>query len=1394
MATPTLVGIGPTAVGASSSSVTVGWPAGLQAGDYAILCVESARNATTPSGPSGWSFIRLEVSPTDPEGAMVMVWGRYLPSGTMADVTVTGSMHLSGCIAVFRGVDPAQAYESSNTSYSAAATSTTLPAFTSLSSDGAGRILFYAVATGAAGSYVSGVSSGPAVTVARASGHSSFEGGGLSLLVGASAIGAGTVAKNSVTFNTSTDSASAHFLLRPVPVSEIAGATSFQVTGAATGARLARASAAVGGAVTGSGALGGSAALASSAVATLSPAGTVRGAGMLAATLALSFAAGGGLGGAAGVAGTAALQVASTAALTGNGAVAGSASATLAGTASGLAIPGMGGYGAVGMVAAGTAAGRGALTGNAGSVLTWAATLSGNVPAAGAADLSIDATASLRANAGLAAVAPTSITAAAVPSGSAALAAGAALSVNIAPAALHGQAAFSGNAATTLVGSGSMQRLVRGAGNAGVTFGLAPATLSSLLQLEAQGTFALDAQGAMTAAGALRGTGAWSLSGSGQALRIVDPVIEQHWRVPSRRPVLLLTIGAPPLPVVTPISAVEITDNVDPHQAPELAGPESLTVVAGLDSAHLAWAYVGPKAATFVVELAEDALGSPSGWAIAGSTADLQYALSGLTNGTVWVRVYATLNGRNSSPTAAQPVTPIPTITVTATATAVETLQDDVTTLEGVTTAHATALNDLDARATAIENDVGGLQTETTALAAADSALDARVTAAEDNITSQASSLTSLQSSLEINRSVAGRTPRIFRQPAAPAISGTRYNTLLQTTGLNVSPWSKTATVAPSTVGDPEGYLQAFRITPTGDGQYVRQDVGSLGSIAGRTFTFSVWVRADTPHMCSIRLVAGTAGTAQVLDVFAGNLWQRVSIEKTYTSETDTALRVEVYPKQFGSTGAANNAVDVFGPQLQEGVLDEYQRVTVANDYDGNGIPPLSTWYDTDDGNKEYGWQLSGGTMQWLPGSDTRIAATAAATESLDTRVTAAEGTISTQASQITSINAALPWKASVSAVEALDVRIGATEAGVATYFASYTLTLDVNGKISGFKSVNDGTTSLFEVRADQFRVSAGPGDELLTWEYAVLTALKGSHSVKLGAGFGSSDDLIFWYGADGSTGTRTVENAKFAITKDGLRKLGSTQVNFGSGWTSGGAISYSATPTSATISVTAGTFAMGSQQVSYSASSASVSGTGGTSTTFWLYYDDPGLTGGSKTLVASTAVVDTYNSDSRVLVGSVTVAFPASGSSGGGGSGGYDPECVDYDTVLPDGRLVRDLQPGDLVECVDVRTGVRGMFPLLALGFGYANCYRVTTRHGEVIQSDTTPMDMPDGSVVRTPDLAGCPVLHRTWGFEPASIQFVGMRRVCKPDLGDRMFFAGTHRRRCVATHNIRYKDPTAP
>ncbi|WCE04426.1 hypothetical protein [Pseudoxanthomonas sp. JBR18] len=156
----------------------------------------------------------------------------------------------------------------------------------------------------------------------------------------------------------------------------------------------------------------------------------------------------------------------------------------------------------------------------------------------------------------------------------------------------------------------------------------------------------------------------------------------------------------------------------------------------------------------------------------------------------------------------------------------------------------------------------------------------------------------------------------------------------------------------------------------------------------------------------------------------------------------------------------------------------------------------------------------------------------------------------------------------------------------------------------------------------------------------------------------------------------------------------------------------------------------------------------------------------------------------------SYTVSIAGSPAQSNPGYGDPDlPYCVDWNSVLPDGRLVRSLRVGDLVECVDIATGERTYKPLLAMTFGYEDCCRVSTAHGSVVQSNSTPMDMKDGRVVKTPDLDGEQVLTHRDGFEVASVMPMGRRAVCKPDFGNCMFFAGERSDSTIATHNILYK-----
>lgn len=138
--------------------------------------------------------------------------------------------------------------------------------------------------------------------------------------------------------------------------------------------------------------------------------------------------------------------------------------------------------------------------------------------------------------------------------------------------------------------------------------------------------------------------------------------------------------------------------------------------------------------------------------------------------------------------------------------------------------------------------------------------------------------------------------------------------------------------------------------------------------------------------------------------------------------------------------------------------------------------------------------------------------------------------------------------------------------------------------------------------------------------------------------------------------------------------------------------------------------------------------------------------------------------------------------------------DCVGWDTLLPDGRLVRDLREGDSVLCLDVRTGAVEAFPLRAIRFGNEPVYQLRTESGASIkQSESTPMDVPDGRVVRTPDMVGELVAVKrgdtiTWE-RVAAVEFIGQETVIRLDLGNRMFFAGDAAQAAIATHNATQK-----
>lgn len=293
-----------------------------------------------------------------------------------------------------------------------------------------------------------------------------------------------------------------------------------------------------------------------------------------------------------------------------------------------------------------------------------------------------------------------------------------------------------------------------------------------------------------------------------------------------------------------------------------------------------------------------------------------------------------------------------------------------------------------------------------------------------------------------------------------------------------------------------------------------------------------------------------------------------------------------------------------------------------------------------------------------------------------------------------------------------------------------------------------------------------------------------------------SMADLRAAFG-DAVGGARTRAGSSFFLGTDGAIKLGGISVNYGSGFTSGATITFSAsagTPATATISVTAGSFAIGSKSYSYSASSVGVTGTNGTSVKYYLYYDDPGLAAGSKTLYASTDATVTYASDSKLFVGEVTVVFPSSGSGSGGGSN----PCVSVDAFVVGRRgpmRAGDVRVGEMLLLCDPVTLEDCWGTVTYSQRKPAPGVRIKTGLASLTCSTSAPIPTR-GRFVAAPDIQGLPVLvrdHRTDGLEEAivsDVAHVGVIDVQHITVGDRCFWASDDGQHYILHHNIKKPD----
>ena len=187
--------------------------------------------------------------------------------------------------------------------------------------------------------------------------------------------------------------------------------------------------------------------------------------------------------------------------------------------------------------------------------------------------------------------------------------------------------------------------------------------------------------------------------------------------------------------------------------------------------------------------------------------------------------------------------------------------------------------------------------------------------------------------------------------------------------------------------------------------------------------------------------------------------------------------------------------------------------------------------------------------------------------------------------------------------------------------------------------------TIAYEVR---FRV-AGSGSNYQVRRFPVPAP---SLTIKGGLVRGTSYEAsVRAIGADGQPSDWVDCSFTVAAGREGAMALPPVSSgNVGSRWAGSTAVTYNATDSIATVSVSAGSLQIGDGTVSYDAASASFAGSPNLVQKVYLYYDDPQLRGGARTLGITTDAVSSVSSYGRVLITALTLNFPPPGGTSSGG------------------------------------------------------------------------------------------------------------------------------------------------
>lgn len=311
-------------------------------------------------------------------------------------------------------------------------------------------------------------------------------------------------------------------------------------------------------------------------------------------------------------------------------------------------------------------------------------------------------------------------------------------------------------------------------------------------------------------------------------------------------------------------------------------------------------------------------------------------------------------------------------------------------------------------------------------------------------------------------------------------------------------------------------------------------------------------------------------------------------------------------------------------------------------------------------------------------------------------------------------------------------------------------------------------TATVYELR---YRlVPVAPDTEMNGWVYQRFTA---TTSIQLvGILRGRTYDLNVR--AESASGALSDWSQTYSFPIPDTNRTGSLALSANTAqkagvWNASTAVSYSLTSTSASISLTDAVLTIEGKSIAYSNASVNVSGSPLAQKTFWLYFNDPELQGGTRVLHASEDYEVAIGTRGNIIVFPLDLEFPDAGNTGGGsggvgGGGSLPPGCPQVNMLVEEETRgwirIGDLKRGDVIRLWSGDFGAVDSARNL-----WRPGYRITTSNGVVLEcSDTAPLRVPGGKMQAQQLQVGMPVCTHadTDGVSSiSSIEFIGIIEV---------------------------------